>query len=312
MAACEDGGRAGGAGRSAESNDEFLRLRAAGQMYLAARRHELAPASRRHIGSDLGLAVRYIGPDVLVRSLRRRHVESWLSSMEVSPATLRGRLSVLRNFCRWCVGRGFLKADPTLGVKGPRQPVAMPRELDAGAVVKAFLSAPDPRAELVLSLGVQEGLRVGEIARLRREDVDVDGLVLLVNGKGSKQRWLPLSAYSLELLLEYCRQVPGRTGPVIRSSVHPARGLSGNYLSKLVVGWMYDAGVKSHAYDGVSAHALRHTMAGVMLDEGADIREVQAALGHSSLGPTYVYTRRRHGASQLRSVMGRRDYRSGG
>jgi integrase/recombinase XerC len=286
-----------------------MRLNAAVQRYLRARRHELAPLTRRQLAINLNLAVRHIGGELLVRNLRRSHVEAWLSDMDAAPATIRVRLSAMRTFCRWCIAHGHLKADPTLEVKGPRQPIVMPRELDEEAVVKAFLAAPDPRAELILLLGVQEGLRIGEIAALRREDVDLDGRLMLVNGKGSRQRWLPISEDTFDAIATYVARYPGRTGPMIRSMIHPQRGVTGQYLSVLVGRWFYAAGIKGHAYDGVSAHALRHTMAGVMLDEGADIREVQNALGHASLGPTWGYVKRRSGATQLRRVMGKKSYR---
>jgi site-specific recombinase XerD len=72
---------------------------------------------------------------------------------------------------------------------------------------------------------------------------------------------------------------------------------------------MTDAGVKARPHDGHSAHALRHTFAGALLDDGANLRDVQDALGHARLAPTYAYLKRRQPSRRLREVMGRRSYR---
>ncbi len=73
---------------------------------------------------------------------------------------------------------------------------------------------------------------------------------------------------------------------------------------------MYAAGVKQHAYDGASVHAYRHTFAGALLDEGADPRDLQEALGHSSPQTSWTYTKRRRNVDKLAQVMGKTRYRA--
>jgi integrase/recombinase XerD len=285
-----------------------MKLREASRRYQLARRPELSPKTRHSFRHILDPFVRYIGPDRDVSHLRRSHIEAWLTDLSVAPATARGYLSVVRTFCRWMVASDLIKRDPTLGIKGPRAPVAMPRELDRAQIEKLLNAVPDRRARLVVMLGVHEGLRLGEIARLGREDIDLTGRLMLVHGKGSKQRWLPIGDETLQAIHAYLAEYPGTSGPIIRSVRKPNRGLSRGHLTKLVADWMRDAGVKQHAFDGKSGHALRHSCAGALLDDGADIRDVQMALGHSNLGATYVYLRRRQADGQLRKVMGQRTY----
>lgn len=287
-----------------------MRVNAAVRLYLNARRNEIAPTTRKHLNDSLSLAVRHFGPEMLVRNLRRKHVESWVSSMDAQAGTIRTRLSALRGFCQWAVAHGHLKLDPTLGVRGPRAAMSMPRELHRDAVSKTLNAVPDERAELIVLLAVQEGLRVSEITGLARENIDLTARVMLVCGKGNKERWLPISGETFDAMGVYFRQSPGTSGPAIRSESHPNRGLSSKYLTGLMARWLYAAGVKQHAYDGTSGHAFRHTFAGAMLDDGADPRDVQGALGHSTLGPTWIYLRRRVAEDQLRKSMGKRSYRT--
>ncbi len=277
--------------------------------YLAFRRPGLAPPTIKNYRIVLTDLWRFLGPALLVNRLNAKHIVSWLEHRPLAATSTRVNLSIVKGFTAWCVSEHHLKHDPCARLRPPRQPEAMPRELESSAVTKTLLSAPDERAALVVSLMACEGLRRAEVARLEVTDVDQTGRLLLVTGKNSKQRWLPITDETYEALEEYLHRYPASSGPLIRSYVHPNRGVTANYIGVLVAGWMRDAGVKHSPRDGRSAHALRHTFAGVMLDDGADVRDVQEALGHSNLGATYIYLRRRRAAGRLRDVMGTRQYR---
>lgn len=287
-----------------------MSLATAVQIYLRARRIEFSETTRRQQRHILTEAARIIGPRILIKNVKRKHVEAWLASLEVSAGTIRTRLSAFRVFARWCIISGHLRQDPTLGIRGPRQPDAMPRELTGDEIAQLLAVLPDARAEVVTMLGLVQGMRAGSIAAQLREDLDLTGAMMLVTRtKGNKQLWLPLLPDTQEAIGAYLRESPGTTGPLVRSTRHPGRGIGAHHVSRLMSTWMSEAGVKHSPRDGKSAHALRHTRAGTMLDDGADIREVQAALGHASLSSTYIYLRRRQADSALREAMGRRRYR---
>lgn len=302
-----------GEGRGAwptDENETFMRLCVSASKYLLARRNDLAPATRRQYRHVLMTIVDALGPDMLVRAVKRKHVERWISELDCSPATIRSRLSVLRNFCEWCLVHGYMKADPTLGIHGPRQPDAMPRELVDDEITRLLKVLPDARAEVIVMLGLVQGLRCSSMTAQLRQDIDLTGRMMLVSyAKGNKQQWLPLLEDTYGAVVAYYRESPGLTGPLLRSETHPGRGLTAGHIGKMQATWMYEAGVKLYPRDGKSGHALRHTRAGTMLDDGADIREVQAALGHASLSSTFIYTRRRQADGKLRDAMGRRRYR---
>lgn len=305
--------RSGASGATAvDSEGVGVRLGTAIHLYLQSRRGELAPTTKRQLRWALYHAADFIGRDMLVRNLRRRHVELWLGSMEdLEVSSRRTQLARFKVFCRWMVISGHIKRDPTLGVKGPRVLPSIPRELPYESVVALLASVPNLRARLIVSLAVQEGLRRSEIAGLRREHVDLESRRFFVKGKGGTEAWLPLSDETHDALIDYFRETPGMTGFVLRSQAKPGQGLApttvGYYASK----WMTEAGVKQHPHDGKSLHALRHTMAGAMLDDGADIRDVQDALRHRNLSATYLYLRRRQDPTRLAHVMGQRRYMGG-
>lgn len=167
---------------------------------------------------------------------------------------------------------------------------------------------PDARARVITLLMVQEGLRCCEVAGLEIQDIDWnEQLVLIKTSKGDNERVLPLSDETAEAITAYLKEQPSSCGPLVRSCLEPTSRISAKYVSRLVVGWVADAGLKGRPYDGLSAHALRHTAATDMLRSGAHLRDVQAALGHRNLQSTQVYLAWVVG--DLRTAMGGRSYR---
>lgn len=207
---------------------------------------------------------------------------------------------MVRTFCRWLVAERLLRRDPTAGIGRVRQPRQVPRGLTADRVSALWLVLPDVRAELIVTLMVQEGLRCGEVARLEVGDLDWAGRVVLVHGKGGHERVLPLSAQTAGSLSRYLSERPATAGPLVRSYTRPGQAILPGRISHLVGRWMRDAGVAA------SGHALRHTAATDMLRAGAHVRDVQTALGHASLATTQRYMPWVVG--DLRVAMGGRQY----
>lgn len=263
---------------------------------------EFANTTSKGVRWTLWRFAEIVGLERPPRTLTRRHIEKWIASRSaVAPATLRLELSIVRTYLRWLVEAGELKKNPAQSVKGPQRPRSVPRALALDDVSRLLAHCPDTRARLIVSLMVQEGLRCLEVAGLQLSDVDLVERTLLVLGKGSHERLLPLSDDTRTCLLHYLADCPANAGPLIRSYQFPQRGITPNHISVLVTAWMGDANVRG------SAHALRHTMASDMLDRGANIRDVQLALGHTSLGTTQRYLRRSEG-KKLREAMGGRHY----
>lgn len=253
------------------------------------RRHEIGSLTARNDRAILRQFTAALGPLPADR-LRPRHIRRWLEGLEaLAPATRRRRFSTVRTFCAHLVAAGHLARDPMAGMHGPRQPRTVPRALPTEVVAAVLDACPDARARLVVVLMVQLGLRCCEVVNLEQGDVDRSRGLVRVRGKGSHERILPLVAEARAALDDYRREEPAAAGPLIRSHLHPHRGLDADTVSGLVAEWMIVAGVKAAPRDGVSAHALRHTAATDMLRRGAHLRDVQAALGHAHLVTTEVY-----------------------
>lgn len=252
--------------------------------YLADRRSrgELAPTSLNTIKYTLAGFCRVTG-DVRPSRVHEGHVEEWLGHVTMAPATARARLSQLRGFCGWCVRKGFMTHDPTREVKGPRPPRYVPRSLPLVQVEASIQNAPDQRATVIMLLMVQEGLRACEVARLELGDIDPVERLMLVKGKGGHERVLPISDETWGAIEGYLVEHPAKAGPLIRSYNHPTRPITASWVSRLTSTWMHGAGVAD------SGHALRHTAATDMLRAGANIRDVQAVLGHASIATTGRY-----------------------
>lgn len=246
-------------------------------------RKELEAETAAGLRYRIGLFVDFVGWDFPVHRVTERHVQRWLAQRNVAPATLRNDISALRNFMRWLIENGHMKRDPMAFIKPPKTPRRIPRSIqkaDADAVID---EAPDERALLVLSLMLQEGLRCVEVARLQVHDFDMTEQIVLVVGKARHERVLPFSDQTRHALVRYLAAYPASAGPLIRSYRNPHAGLTKHYISRLASKWLHNADVDA------TGHQLRHTFASDLIRGGAPLRDVQAALGHSSLKATEVY-----------------------
>jgi integrase/recombinase XerC len=254
--------------------------------YLADRlaRGELRPNSVHQVRWRLSVLVKACPPGLHLADLDRYHVAAWQAAMvEQRPATRRAGVSAVRTFCRWAQAEGLLEGDPTARVGRVVEPRRDTRALSAGKVARLQLVLPDLRAQVIVALMFGVGLRCCEVARLHVDDYDgdPDGPQVRVVGKGDHERRVPVPLAVAAVLDDWLAD-RGR-GPLV--------GLSAARLSVLVSGWMDQAGLKRRAYDGVSAHALRHTFASDVLDRCGNVRVAQALLGHQSLATTQRYLR---------------------
>lgn len=279
--------------------------------YLTSRRqlHELRPATlklHRYILEELAYAV---GPEMAASRLTLRHIEGWLSGQTCGTSTLYNRVSTVRAFTAWCVAHKIMRTNPAATLKGPKRPKGEPRSMQPNAV-GILLSHADRRLTVAILLGIQEGLRIGEVARLAVEDIDDTQRLLRVLGKGGKVRFVPLSIETYDAIDGYLTASPASIGlPLLRSYHDPQRGISSNYLGTLISQLMREAGLKRRPYDGRSAHALRHSCANDMLDQGADLRDVKEMLGHDQLSTTAdIYGRRHLATHRLREAAAGRQY----
>jgi site-specific recombinase XerD len=253
-----------------------------------------------------------LGPGATLEGVTLEDLDAWVATMaDLAPGTRRGRIVAVSVFFKWCLRRQLRIDDPTVWLERPRLEVTVPRALHADQVRSCFAACRDLRDELILSLLVMEGLRVSEVSKLEQPDVDLRDNLLLVHGKGRRERIVPLSEDSERLIRRYNSEHPPRAArPLVRQTVpgpncDERRGLSPETISRMVTRICTDAGVKGCVGDGISAHAFRHTMLSDIYESTQDIRLVQELAGHSSMQTTQGYLRHTSPARMREAVAGR-------
>jgi integrase/recombinase XerD len=235
-------------------------------------------------------------------------VISWVHDPSIRATTSKSRLTKLRPFVHWLLITGALDRDPTLDVGRVHLPAPDPRDLSPAEVSAVLAICPDARTRLIVLLMAHCGLRVGDVARVRFEDVDLRRRKLHVRAKGGRgerthqvhvpaEAWVALRAW----------MGARHTGPAITSYHRPERALQPASVGKLVGRLIRDAGLKVMPWDGISPHSFRHSCAQHMQDRGADPIHIQHTLGHKSLSTTERYYLR-HEPPGLREAVEGRSY----
>jgi len=252
-----------------------------------------------------------IDPNSLSSDAVRAYLQ-WLDQKGNKPSSLARKLAAVRSFYRYLSRRGMVNDNPVDGMRTPKQPKLLPRVLtkdDADALMTfpAGLTVWSLRDRALLETLYSTGARVGELVALDIGDVrEPEGLVRL-QGKGRKERIVPIGEMALEAIRRYRASLP------LQSAGVPPRALfcnqRGGRLTSRSVARVVNRYSSRLAGGAVSPHALRHSFATHLLDEGADLRSIQEMLGHASLRTTQRYT---HVATdQLLAVYDRAHPRAG-
>lgn len=225
-----------------------------------------------------------------------------------APATRARRLSALRQLYRFLVAEQTIDTDPTHGIKGPQQPRSLPHTLTVNEV-DALLETARTRCngltgrELARALRFHclmeilyaTGMRVSELVSLPRSVVTDDERVLLIKGKGGRERLVPLTTSARQALERYVNASAApeaNLSPTVATRwLFPSRGTSGHITRQRFGQDLKDLALEAGLdTDTVSPHVLRHAFASHLLDRGADLRTVQQLLGHADISTTEIYT----------------------
>jgi integrase/recombinase XerD len=204
-------------------------------------------------------------------------------------------LSAVRGLYRFLLASGGIRRDPTEHLEAPRPPRRLPRTLsieDAAALVEApdLSGSEGLRDRAMLELMYASGLRASECLTLRGEDLNIPAGYVVTTGKGSRQRIVPVGAPALRWVQRYVTtsrpRFLKRGDPGVLFLNRYGRPLSRQGLWAVLKRAARRAGVR----ESVSPHTLRHSFASHLLERGADLRSVQAMLGHADISTTQIYT----------------------
>lgn len=236
-----------------------------------------------------------------IEKVDRNAIRKYLSFLhrKNKKSSIARKISALRSFFKYLVREQLIPTNPAKTVSTPKVEKILPTTL---SVDEAFRLMESPRTlpveplkgseerslrdRAILELLYSSGLRVSELVGLNSNQLDLDLGILRTMGKGRKERIVPVGAKAIEALKAYFeeRRASDGSGPVFINA-------SGGRLTARSVGRLIKKySRQSSIFRKISPHSLRHTFATHLLDAGADIREIQEMLGHSSLSTTQRYT----------------------
>ena len=230
-----------------------------------------------------------------VKSTNIRDYIRVLSDGGMAPASISRIISSIRTYYRFLSSENILDENPVLLINNPKLPKKLPdvlSEKEISLIINAIQESSQfyQRDKAIIELLYSCGIRVTELCNLEMSNLFIDEDLIRVMGKGNKERLLPLGVRSKKYLEDYIKH--SRNSHIKKSGssfVFVSR--NGNQLTRAMINiilnkWTQVSGLKK----SVSPHKLRHSFATHLLEGGADLRFVQALLGHSDISTTQIYT----------------------
>ncbi|HEY8204148.1 MAG TPA: tyrosine recombinase XerC [Pyrinomonadaceae bacterium] len=229
-------------------------------------------------------------------------IREWLASLHSDhkkKSSIARKLAALRTFFQFLVREGVLESNPAKLVATPRKEKKLPVHLSVEDAVR-FIETPDSETDFgkrdraILELLYATGVRVSELVQLDLRHVDFNNKLLRVFGKRRKERIVPFGEPAAKALRDYLsvREKFLMNAPATKRDAQPLiLNYQGTRMTARSVGRLIEKYIKLCAgIHDISPHALRHSFATHLLDSGADLRDIQALLGHARLSTTQVYT----------------------
>jgi integrase/recombinase XerC len=228
-----------------------------------------------------------------------------------SRASASRKLSALRTFMRYLKREGWIETDPAALAVSPKREQKVPAMLSVDEMSR-LLDMPDTSTPLgrrdraILELFYASGLRLSELVGLDLDDINLNGRMVRVMGKGAKERLVPFTETARKTILEWLKDRAALRAAAAKAEPHKARPaspkpkanreplfvnarggrLTGRSIQRLVAHYVSGCSTRF----GISPHALRHSFATHLLERGADLRAIQELLGHVQLSTTQRYT----------------------
>jgi integrase/recombinase XerC len=214
-----------------------------------------------------------------------------LSGRGFQRATIHAKISSLRSFFKYLLRHERVKLNPVVGLTLPKLQRKLPKFLTVSQI-RALLDAPKKqknrfvaaRDAAILEVLYSSGIRVSELVALNDDEIDLLGEMIVVRGKGKKQRQAALGLPAVKALRAYL-PMRKQKGAVFVNE-RGGKRLTARSVQRLLKKYL----MRANLDPSLSPHKLRHSFATHMLDAGADLRSVQELLGHSSVSTTQIYT----------------------
>ena len=215
-----------------------------------------------------------------------------LHDLGLGPASQARVVAALRSFFHFLVAEGISDSDPTALLESPKVGRMLPdvlsvEEIDAMLAAIPADKAESPRNRAIVEMLYGSGLRVSELCDLRISRLAVADAMVIIEGKGSKQRIVPVSPTAMQCIGEY---LPHRPEPKNGAEDILFLNRRGNRLTRVMIFLIIKQLAEAAGIDkSVSPHTLRHSFATHLLEGGANLRAIQQMLGHESIATTEIY-----------------------
>ena len=267
----------------------------------------LSPHTLRNYASDLDQFKLYLcgvekRDDIPLETIDRLTIREWMAELhgDHKKASVARKLASLRTFFQFLVREGKLESNPAKMVATPKIERKLPNHLSMEDAVR-FIETPDINSDLgrrdraILEFLYATGIRVGELVSIDLADIDFRERMVRVTGKRKKQRIVPFGEPALQSLMLYLDKTRGLFLSECAETERDPNAVflhrRGGRLTTRSVGRMIDKYIRICAdIHDISPHSLRHTFATHLLDQGADLRDIQELLGHARLSTTQIYT----------------------
>lgn len=267
----------------------------------------MSPHTLRNYASDLAQFHDHLcsigkRDDVEITDIDRLTIREWMASLhsDHKKTSVARKLASLRTFFQFLIREGVVETNPAKLVATPKIERKLPNHLSMEDAVR-FIETPDTNTDLgrrdraIIEFLYATGIRVGELVNINLKDIDFRERTVRVTGKRKKQRIVPFHEHALQALMHYLAETRpaflNNAPPVMRDNQAVFLNYQGTRITTRSVGRMIDKYIKqcSDIHD-ISPHSLRHSFATHLLDQGADLRDIQELLGHALLSTTQIYT----------------------
>lgn len=249
-----------------------------------------------HYGKDLHEFDAFLQAEGTVSDLKElayitlRKYLIFLTEKGLNKASICRKISTLKSFFKFLMKEKYIKVNPAASMIYPKRDKKLPEfltEEEVAVILDTAFTAADQAAirdRSIMELFYGAGIRISELTGLNVEDIDFFSSVVVIRGKGKKERLVPLGSKAQNAVREYLEKEQRKEGPVFysrknrRITDRAVRNIVKKYIKRVA------------CLKKVSPHTFRHSFATHLLNRGADLRTVQELLGHASISTTQVYT----------------------
>ena len=251
---------------------------------------------------DLNQYHSFLKDDIKIKSIRNvtlGHIRTYvryLSDKAMAASSVKRAISTIRTYHNFLLAEGRMKDNPAQLLEAPKIPQKLPNILTIEEIDTILNIIPNDKPMALRDLAIFEmmyscGLRVTELCDIKTTDILWDSELIRVNGKGNKQRFVPIGPIARDNLKNYLNHKRPSLADKNHNVVELFLSQNGRKLTRMMI-WILlkkwtDA---SNLQKKVSPHTLRHSFATHLLEGGADLRSVQEMLGHADISTTQVYT----------------------